>query len=355
MLKKYRLILAIMMSLVILLSACTKKETSNKPVDQKVSGEENGKKDEDKKIFEKPEKLVIRALKGPTAMGMAKLVNDNFLSSLDSSSKVETVYDFQVLTDPQEIVKGLVENKITVAAIPTNLAATVFNKTKGKISLLATNTLGVLYIVENGNAISSVSDLKGKTIYMTGQGATPEYILNSILNKAGLKPGQDVSVEFKSEASEVAQILATKKDVVAMLPEPFVSASQLKNKDIRIAVDLNKEFKNIYGSDIVTGVLVAQRDFAEKYGEFLEEFLNKYKLSIGFASTDKEEFSKLVEKLDIVKAPVVLKALERLNISYMDKKEMKENVEKYLQILFDANPKAIGGSMPSEEFYYMGK
>ena len=143
---------------------------------------------------EDPDTVRIGALKGPTAMGMAQL--------LDADG-----YDFTVAASPDEIVPMVVQDKLDIAAVPANLAATLYQKTNKDVSVLAVNTLGVLYLVENGDSVKSVEDLKGKTIYASGKGATPEYALNSVLKANGIDPEKDVTVEYKSEHAEVVSAL----------------------------------------------------------------------------------------------------------------------------------------------------
>lgn len=157
----------------------------------------------------------IGALKGPTAMGMAQLLD-------------EDGYDFTIAASPDEIVPMVVQDKLDIAAVPANLAATLYQKTDKDVSVLAVNTLGVLYLVENGDSVKSVKDLKGKTIYASGKGATPEYALNSVLKANGIDPEKDVTVEFKSEHAEVVSALVQDQTAVGLLPQPFVTTALMK-------------------------------------------------------------------------------------------------------------------------------
>lgn len=293
--------------------------------------------------------IKIAALKGPTAIGMVKIMED--------AEKGESMnnYHFTVVGAADEITAGLVKGDFDVAAVPCNLASVLYNKTEGKITLAGINTLGVLYIVETGNSIHSVEDLKGKTIYSTGLGTTPQYTLNYLLSSNGIHPEKDVTVEYKSEATEVAAILSESEDAIAMLPQPYVTTVMMNNDKIRIALDITKEWEAIAEgeSSVVTGVVVVRKEFLEKNKEAFDSFLEEYRESAEFANNNVTEAASLVEKYDIFKAVVAEKAIPYCNITMLTGAEMKSKVEGYLRTLFDQNPQSVGGKLPGEDFYYI--
>lgn len=300
---------------------------------------------EDGKNSEITDKTVVKTLNGPTTIGMSMLINDQ-------QQNTDSMYDFEVVTMAQDVVNGLVKGDVDIAAIPANLAATVYNKTKGKIQVAAVNTLSVVYIVDNDGTVKSVQDLVGKTIYATGQGQTPEYILTTILKDNGIDPAKDVTLEFKNEPSEVASILAKEENVVALLPQPFITVAQSKNDKINVAIDLNEEWKNNHESNIITGVLVVNKDYAENNKETFNQFLEDYKNSIISVNSNPEEAAPIIEKLGVIKAPIAIKAIPNLKIRYMDELEMQDNLTGYLTVLEELNPQSIGGKLPGEDFYY---
>lgn len=295
---------------------------------------------------ETKEKTIVKSLSGPTTMGLAKLITDE-------KTNAESIYDFEVVTMAQDVVNGLVQGEIDIAAIPANLAATVFNKTQGKIQVAAINTLSVVYIVDNDGSIKTVEDLKGKTIYATGQGQTPEYILNTVLEGNGINPATDVTMEFKSEATEVSSILASQENVVALLPQPFITVTQTKNDKVNVALDLNEEWEKTQEGTVVTGVLVVNAEYAKNNKESFNKFLDDYKASVDFVKANIDESSVMIEELGVVKAPIAKKAMPSLNIIYIDGEELKTNLNGYLDVLFKANPQSVGGAIPGDEFYYI--
>ena len=213
--------------------------------------------------------------------------------------------------------------------------------------------LGVIYIVEKGDAVKQFSDLKGKTIYATGKGSIPEYALRYILSQNQLDPDKDVTIEWKSEPTEIVALMKQNPSAVAMLPQPYVTVAQSQVEGLRIAIDLNKEWTAVgTKSQLVTGVLVVKSDFAEKNPAQIASFLEEYKASTEFVNANVEQAAVLVEKYDIVKAPIAKKAIPYCNITYIDASEMKTAMSGYLQVLFDQNPKSIGGAMPKDDFYY---
>ena len=294
----------------------------------------------------------VLALKGPTAMGMV-----SFMDQADQGEITEETYDFQIVASPDEVSPAIAQGTADIAAVPANLASVLYQKTNGGVQVLTINTLGVLYLVENGDQVQSVSDLKGKTIYASGKGATPEYALNYILKENGLTPGEDVQIEWKSEHTECVAALAEHEDAAALLPQPFVTTAQSKNDSLRVALDLTEEWDKIQkdnggNSSLVTGVTVVRTEFAQEHPEIVEDFMERYQESVSYVNEYTEEAAKLIGDYDIVPEEIAKKALSECNIVYIDGAEMKEKLSGYLEVLEQENPQAVGGALPTDEFYY---
>lgn len=296
---------------------------------------------------EETEAVNVMALKGPTAMGMVKLMSD-----ADAQE-----YQFTIAASADEVTPKLVQGEADIAAVPANLASVLYNNTEGEIQVLAINTLGVIYIVESGDQVQSVEDLKGKTIYASGKGSTPEYGLNYILTGNGIDPETDVTIEWKSEHSECVAALTAQEGGVAMLPQPFVTTAQMKNDSIRVALDLTEEWDKLQEgkeeqSSMITGVVVGRREFIQENPEAVSDFLDRYQESVDFVNSNTEEAAALVGQYDIVTEEVALKALPECNIVYLDGDEMKEQLSGYLAVLMEQNPEAVGGELPDDDFYF---
>ncbi|WP_330606492.1 ABC transporter substrate-binding protein [Jingyaoa shaoxingensis] len=294
----------------------------------------------------------ILALKGPTAMGMVSLMNQ-----ADQGEVADENYNFQIVASPDEVTPAIAQGTADIAAVPANLASVLYQKTDGSVQVLTINTLGVLYLVENGDQIQNISDLKGKTIYASGKGATPEYALNYILKENGLTPGEDVQIEWKSEHTECVAALAEHEDAIALLPQPFVTTAQSKNDSLRVALDLTEEWDNIQkenggNSSLVTGVTVVRTEFVQEHPEIVEDFMERYQESVTFVNDHAEEAAKMIGNYDIIPEEVAKKALPECNIVYIDGAEMKEKLSGYLEVLKQENPQAVGGTLPTDEFYY---
>lgn len=292
-----------------------------------------------------PEQIRVAALKGPTAMGMIKLMDDESENS---------GFQFTVAGAADELTPGIVQGNIDIACVPANLASVLYNKTEGGVRVLAINTLGVLYIVENGEpTITSPADLKGKTIYASGKGATPEYALRYILTQNGIDPDNDVSIEWKSEHAECLSALVSDEGSAAMLPQPFVTTAQAKNGNVNVVLDLNSAWEELNnGSALVTGVVIARSEFAEQYPEAVDSFLEEYSASVDYVSANAAEAAQLIGKFDIVPAAVAEKALPECNIVFISGAEMKEKLSGYLGVLFDSAAASVGGALPGDDFYY---
>lgn len=292
----------------------------------------------------------IASLKGPTSIGLVKLFSDS-----DAGNTVNK-YNYSIYGTADEISTGMVKGDLDVAAVPCNLASVLYNKTEGQVVIAAVNTLGVLYIVEKGEELGSIADLKGKTIYTTGQGTTPEYTLRYLLSQNGLDPDKDVTIEFCSEASEVVSTIATMDSAVAMLPQPYVTVAQTKVDGLKVAFDVTKEWEKAdKDSTVVTGVLIARKAFIEEHPEQFKAFLDEYKVSAEYANSNVEDTAELVESFDIFKAAIAKKAIPECNVTFITGDDMKTKVSSYLKVLFDANPKAVGGKLPDDGIYYVAE
>lgn len=287
----------------------------------------------------------IGALKGPTSMGMAQMLKD----AADGNSN----YQFTIAGAPDEITALLVKGELDVAAVPSNLASVLYNNTNGGVKVAMINTLGILYVVEAGDTVNSVADLKGRTVYSSGKGATPEYSVDYILSQNGIDPETDVTVEFKSEHTELAAALQSGTADLAVLPEPFVTTVLAGNDNLHVALNLNEEWDKVSdGSGMVTGVLVVRSEFAEQHPDELTALLEAYEQSVNFVNENPAEAAAIIEQNGIAKAAVAEQAIPKCNIVFISGNEMRTKVEGFLEILFDMNPKAVGGALPGDDFYY---
>lgn len=290
----------------------------------------------------------VAALKGPTAIGMVQVMKNN------KENNAANNYNFNIAATADVFTADLIKGDVQIAALPCNAAATLYNKSAGKVQILGINTLGVLYILDTGDSVKSVADLKGKTIYTTGKGTTPEYTLRHLLKAAGLDPDSDVTIEFKSEAAEVAAVMAqSSEDVIAMLPQPYVTTVQTSNSKARVALDVTAEWEKLEGKDstVVTGVIVVNTEYYKNNKAAVDQFMNEYKASVEYVNANVDAAAELVEEFDIFKAAIAKKAIPNCNITYITGEECKTKVSNYLKVLFEENPAAVGGSMPGDDFY----
>ena len=293
------------------------------------------------------EPLRIAGLKGPTTMGLVNLL------SMEQAGTAAMDYDLQLYGAADEIVPLLIKGELDMAAIPANLAATLYQKTNGGIQAVAVNTLGVLYVVEQGDTVHSMADLKGRTILSTGKGTTPEYVLRYLLTSNGLDPDKDVDIQYYSEATEVTAQMASTQDAIAVLPQPYVTAAGLKDDTLRVALDLTAEWDKVADTQLITGVTVVRKAYAEEHPDVVAAFLADYAQSVNAANTDLDGTAALCEEQGVVaKAAIAKKALPNCNIVCLTGEELKADVSGYLQVLYDADPAAVGGTLPGEDFYW---
>ena len=290
----------------------------------------------------------VASMMGPTSMGLVKLMNDN-----ENGASAQK-YDFTLVGTANEIVPLLTRGELDIAMVPCNLASIVYNNTHA-IQVAAVNTLGVLYIVENGETINSVADLKGKVIFSTGKGTTPEFALNYILDKNGLDPQTDLTIEYKSEAAEVLAAMTNDSAAVGVLPQPYATAALIQNENLRVALNLTEEWDAVSeDSRMITGVCVVRSEFIEKNPEAVKTFLGEYADSVAFVGEDPAQAAQwIADKGIVAKAAIAEKALPACNIVCLTGEEMKSAVSGYLSVLESQNPEAVGGAVPDDAFYYI--
>ena len=291
----------------------------------------------------------LAGMTGPTGMGLAKLLED------DANGKSANDYEFTLAGSADVINPMIINGELDIAAVPANLASVLYNKTNGGIRVLAINTLGVLYVVNTDGSVASLADLTGKTVYATGQGAAPEYALRYVLTSNGIDPDNDLTIEWKAEPAEVVSLMATGECTVAMLPQPYVTVAQTKVEKVTPVIDITEEWDAVGGEGMcLTGVVIASAEFVEKNPAAVKAFLKEYEASINFANENVAEAAQLIGKYEIVAAPMAEKALPYCNLAFISGEEMKTALEGYLTVLFEQNPKAVGGQLPAEDFYYVG-
>ena len=295
---------------------------------------------------EEPVDIRVSALKGPTGMGLAGLPGE-------SSDGSGSTYTLTLAGAADEITPALMKGELDMACVPANLGSVLYNKTEGQIVTLAVNTLGVIYIVEKGNAVNSMADMAGKTSVAAGKGSTPEYGLRYLLTENGIDPDTDVTIDWKSEHSECVAALASGAATIALLPQPFVTVAQGKIDALRVALDLTAEWDALdNGSAMITGVVVARRAFVEEHPAAVAAFLADYAASVEWVNGNTADAAARIGDMGIVDAAVAEKALPYCNIVCITGEEMAGKLSGYLQVLFDAEPKAVGGKLPGEDFYY---
>ena len=324
---KYTILITLLISIIVL-SACS------------GAGSQDG-----------PEKIRVAALNGPTGMGMVKMMED-------AQEGEDSNYEFSTYGAPDELLGKVINGEVDIAALPTNMASVIYNKTDGQIQLAAINTLGVLYVLEDGNEINSIEDLKGKKINVSGKGATPDFILQYLLKEHGLDPEKDVELDFSMQHADLAAAVAAGDAKIALLPQPHVTSALMKNENIRIALDITQEWEKVVGetNPLPMGCIVVQKEFAEKYPAVLDDFMNQYEDSVKWVNENHGEAGQLIEKHGILpNAKLAEKAIPKCNIVFLAGEEAKSPMNEFLKILLELNPASVGGELPGEDFYYIKK
>lgn len=297
-----------------------------------------------------PVAVHVASLKGPTSIGLVQFMDQAAEDATDND------FDFAVSTAADEIVPKMIQGDVDIALVPANVASVLYNKTEGAVQAIDVNTLGVLSVVTGDAGVTSFGDLAGRTVYMTGKGTTPEYVMNYLLERAGLA-GQ-VTLEFKSEPTEVLSALLADSSAVGVLPEPFKTAAIAKSEGKLSAplslTDVWDDLAGDTGSRLVTGVTVVRREFAQEHPEAVAEFLRCHAASVKAVNAAPADWAQAVVDAGIVdNATIAEKAIPGCMLVCQAGKDMKAALGGYLQVLADMDASAVGGKVPADDFYYM--
>jgi NitT/TauT family transport system substrate-binding protein len=291
--------------------------------------------------------ISVYGLNGPTSMGMIKMFEEDKI--INDYINVE----YTNVSQPDIVVGKLLAGEVDIAAVPTNVAAMIYNKTEGKYKVAAVNTLGVLYIVTaEGVEINDLEDLRGQTIYASGLASVPEYVLNHVLESSGLIIGEDVFVEYKQSHQELATGIISKELEIALLPQPFVTMVTMES-EAKIAISMQELWQSLESSDLAMGCILVKTSLVESSPDLVDAFLEKYEASVDWVLKNPDQASILIESYGVLpKAKIAENAIPFSNIVFMKDEEMVEQMENVLKIFFDFNPKSIGGAIPDDGFYY---
>ena len=291
----------------------------------------------------------VGTLKGPSGMGMIKVISDNAEDPMIGDATV----NFTISGAPDEIIAKLLSGDLDAAAVPMNMGAILYNKTEGNFVIASANTLGVIYIVENGNTITDINDLMGKTIYMGGQGSTADIAFRYILTLYDMDPETDVHIVYTTEHAEAAAKAISEEGSIVLLPEPFVTSVLLQNANARVALDLNALYEEGSDGTLMMTAFVVNKEFAEAYPGTVNAFLEEYEASVDYVNENIDEAAALIEEFGILpSAAVAAKAIPNCNIVYLDASDTKADITDILTVFYNFNPSTVGGSVPGEDIFY---
>lgn len=299
---------------------------------------------------EEPTTVRIGGMKGPTSMGLV------FLQEQAENGQAKQAYEFTMAAAADELLPLMIKGELDIALIPANVASVLYGKTEGGISVLNINTLGVLYMVSGDDSIDSMESLRGRTIYLTGKGTTPDYVLQYLLTANGIDVSE-CTLEYRSEATEVAALLAEQPQAIGLLPQPFVTVACAQNEQLKVVLDMNEQWNLVQGeggSSMVTGVTVVRNAFLQEHPEAVAAFMTEHAASVQAIQEDPDKGAELVAAAGIIaKEPIARKAIPQCNITCIDGENMQQALSGYLQVLYDLAPQAVGGALPEESFYYI--
>lgn len=342
-------IVSILILICLCMSLCACAGSDPSPAEEPMSAEDTAAPESEEAVSEAAKKSAnVMVLNGTTGFGMAKLI------SQADAAETELAYTFSVESDASAVTAALISGDCDFAALPTNAAATVYNKTESGVQMLAINTLGVLYLVANGDAVTveSLSDLSGRTVYVPAQ--NPTFLFKAILSAAGI---EDVTIDNTyAQPSDLRTALAAGEVDMAVLPEPMVTIARAANESLVTALDLTAEWDKVQPEgSLVQGCVVVRTEYAEAHPEAVEVFLKEYEASIAYLSEDPTAAGALIEETGVfTNGTVAAKAIPNCNVCFLAGEDMKTAMSQFCDILFALEPSAVGGAVPGEDFYWLG-
>lgn len=338
---------SLLLSIVLIIAAMAGCANNTQPqASEPAESQETEESQPDSQHNSEPVNIMIAGLKGPTSIGMIKLIDEKALNS--EKYNVEYIAE----SAPDALTAKIIKGDVQISSLPINLASVLYNKTEGKVQIMAVNTVGNLYIV-GSEEISSIEELSGKTLGMSAKGSTPDFAMNYILKQNELD--EKVELDYSTDHATLAQSVIAEDTKVALLPQPFVTQVSMKNNNVKILLDLNEEWKkaSLDSSELYTGCVVVNKEFAENNADFVKEFLSQYKESVNWVNENPKDASVLVEKNEIMpSAALVEKAIPNCGITFIPAKDIKSSLDGFYKILFDSNPASVGGILPDEAFYF---
>ena len=345
-LKKYISIILVLSLVLAAFSGCTQKN-NEAPANNAVNGAENT----TNTVPKEPATIRIGSLTGPTTIGLVKLLSDA------EEGKTENKYVSTIAGSADELTPLMIKGELDALVGPPNLAAVLYSKTEGKVQMAAITTLGVLSIMTADENVKTWADLKGRVIYATGKGSTPEYNLRYLLTKNGLDPDKDVTIEFKTEPAEVLALYETSggSSFIAMFPQPYATVASTKYPELKRVLDLASEWEKLGEGKMVTACLMVRKDFADENPDAVATLLKEYEASANWVNANVDQAAELTEKYINIKAAVAKKAISLCSVVCISGSEMKASASAYLNVLYGFKPAAVGGSLPADDFYFGAK
>lgn len=344
------MVLCLSMLSVLFLAGCNteSQEEQTTVKEESTTGSSTEKESESEVSLNTELEIKIAVLNGTTGFGIAKLINDK------NAGNAALNYNISVETDASNVTAALINGSIDIAALPTNAAANVYNKTEGKIQIMAVNTLGVLYVVTSDKVnIESFADLEGKTVYCPAQ--NPEFVFKYLCKKNNLTPGENITIDTAyAQPADLRAAVASGAVDIAVLPEPMVTIAQSANNQLKVALDLTQEWNKVGdGSTLAQGCIVVRTEFAQNHPMEVAKFLEEYKASVEFTNEKPSDVSEMIVAAGIFSAaPVAAKAIPKCNICYVEKTEMATYLNGFFSALFEIAPASIGGKIPDNGIYY---
>jgi NitT/TauT family transport system substrate-binding protein len=250
------------------------------------------------------------------------------------------------------VTAKLISGEIAAGVLPVNVAAKL-HSAGIPLKVVAVVGYGMVKFLCADPAVSSLGHLKGSTIHIAGQRATPDYLFRYLMAEKGLVAGKDYYPQYNLAYPEVAAQIAAKKITHAVLPEPFATQALLLNPSLNSPIDLDALWEDATGFDTYPmSLLVAMPQLFEKNPHALLAITDAYSLSVNKTKAYPRETGVLAESLDLgMKAAIAQKAIPHSAYGFDKSAGSRSAIDALLGIFISFDPQSVGGRLPSDSFY----
>jgi NitT/TauT family transport system substrate-binding protein len=289
--------------------------------------------------------VTLYSIKGPSGVALIRLFEE-------PPRFPGTEIKLEALAQADLIAAKFISGEAKLGILPANVAAKIAAGGR-RIRVAAVIGYGMLSLLSADPGVRRIEDLRGKTVEVAGQGATPDYVFRRILRARGLNPDGDLKLSYALAYPEIAQSLIAGRIFNALLPEPFATMALAGKPGIRRIGDIQAEWIAAGGAgNYPMTVLAVDADLAASSPGLVKAVLEACRSSVEWVTSHPSGAGILVEKHRMgLSAGVVSAAVPRSAYGFIPAVEARPSLEALFGAFLEYAPASIGGALPPDSFY----